>query len=118
MKTRFTIKASKIIAALLFIGVTHIALGSFTGSSESRHKQFSLKDFNRSFYKHVAVPFSLRAGFEFKGGQVLSFKKDYTGSAVVTSVMRFEKGNTTYIYPYKHKVAVPKFATPTPPVIR
>ncbi len=33
---------------------------------------------------------------------------------VLTSMMRYERGNTTYIYPYTHKVGVPKFITPTP----
>ncbi|WP_207492652.1 hypothetical protein [Aridibaculum aurantiacum] len=117
MNKRTTLKAITFTVALALVSVTHIALGSFTGSSEGRAKQFSLKDFNKSFYKTNAVQFSLRS-FEFKGSQVLNKKKENDGSTTVSSIMRFEKGNTTYIYPYKHKISVPKFATPTPPTIR
>ena len=117
MNTRKNIPAIKILVALLFVGVTHIALGSFTGSTEDKSKsQFSLKNFNRNFYRS-ATPFSLRAGFQYKGIQVVN-KKVENGTSTINSVMRFEKGNSTYIYPYKHKVSVPKFATPSAPTVR
>lgn len=117
MKMNNTIKKLKVIIALALVGATHIALGSFTGSSESKNSQFSLKEFNMSFYK-TASQFSLRAGYQFRGTHVLNQKKELNGSTTFTSIMRFERGNTTYIYPYKHRVSVPKFVTPTPPSIR
>ncbi len=117
MENRNHIKAMKLMIALLFVGVTHIAMGSFTGSSEDKSKgQFSLKNFNKNFYKS-SVPFSLRAGFQFKNTQVVNQRTE-NGFTTVTSVMRFEKGNATYIYPYKHKVSVSKFVTPVPPSVR
>lgn len=104
--------------ALLMVGVTHIALGAFTGTSEKKSKDlYSLKYFNKNFYKNTS-PFSLRAGFEYKGTRVISQKVDANGNLVLTSMMRYERGNTTYIYPYTHKVVVPKFKAPTPPVYR
>jgi hypothetical protein len=33
-------------------------------------------------------------------------------------MIRLEKGNTTYVYPYKYTVKVPKFVTPKAPVVR
>ena len=117
MNTIKNIPAIKIFVALLFVGVTHIALGSFTGSSDDKNKSlFSLKHFNKHFYKSV-IPFSLRAGFQYKGIQVIN-KKSENGTSTINSVMRFEKGNATYIYPYKHRVSVPKFATPSAPSVR
>jgi hypothetical protein len=104
--------------ALLLVGATQIALGSFTGSTEKKtNNLYSLKNFNRNFYKSVS-PFSLRAGFQYKGSQLLNQKKCAEGDITFTSMMRYEKGNTTYIYPYTHKVSVPKFKTPTPPTFR
>lgn len=109
------IKVKKIMIALLLVSATHLALGSFTGTSEEKSKnKYSLKDFNKHFYKN-ASPYSLRAGYQFKGSQIVSLNRD-ENSVQVNSMMRFEKGNTTYIYPYKHKVVVPKFKTPAPPV--
>ena len=42
----------------------------------------------------------------------MGLQKDATGTTF-NNMMRFEKGNTTYIYPYKHKVKVAVFKTPT-----
>ncbi len=65
--------------ALLMVGVTHIALGSFTGTSEKKSKDlYSLKNFNKNFYKSTS-PFSLRADFEYKGTRVISQKVDANG---------------------------------------
>ncbi|MGI8635569.1 MAG: hypothetical protein ACR2KZ_09225 [Segetibacter sp.] len=112
------IQLKKYTIALLLVGVTHLAMASFTGSTDKRsHNIYSLKNFNRNFYKYVS-PFSLRAGFEYKGLQLLSQKKELNGDITFTSMMRFEKGNATYIYPYTHKISVPKFKSPTPPTFR
>lgn len=111
-------KVKKIIIALLLVGVTHIAMGSFTGRSAKKSSDlYSLKTFNRNFYKNCSG-FSLRAGFEYKGTRFLSQKKELNGDITINSMMRFEKGNTTYIYPYIHKITVPKFKTPAPASFR
>lgn len=108
----------KYMIALLLVGVTHIALGSFTGTSEKKTKDlYSLKHFNKNFYK-TASPFSIRLGFEYKGSRLLNQKIEPNGDVTFNSMMRFERGNTTYIYPYVHKVVVPKFKTPAPPAFR
>lgn len=112
------IKVKKVIIALLLVGATHIAMGSFTGRSEKKSKNlYSLKYFNKNSYRN-ASHFSLKAGFEYKGTRFLSQKKDINGDITLNSMMRFEKGNTTYIYPYTHKVSVSKFKTPVPPSFR
>ena len=117
MIKRHPIRTKKILIALLILGATQIAMGSFTGSTEESSKnKYSLKNFNKTFYKS-ASPFSLRAGFQYKGAQVVSIKKD-AGAITYNSIMRFEKGNTTYIYPYKHTVNTPKFKAPTAPAVR
>ena len=117
MVKRNPIKCRKILIALLMAGATQLAMASFTGSTEESSKnKYSLKNFNKTFYKN-ASPFSLRAGFQYKGTQVISLQKD-ANAITYSSIMRFEKGNTTYIYPYKHTVSVPKFKAPTPPAVR
>jgi hypothetical protein len=109
------VKVKKIIIALLLVSATHIAMGSFTGKSERRISNlYSLKYFNKNFYRNT-LHTSLRAGFEYKGVSFLNQRKDANGDIIVNSMMRFEKGNTTYIYPYTHKIVVHKFNTPAPP---
>jgi len=118
MNTIKPIRLKKVVIALLMVGVTQIALGSFTGTSDKKSSSlFSLKSFNKNFYKSSS-PFSLRAGFDYKGLRVISQKKEANGDLTFNSMMRFEKGNTTYIYPYQHKVSVSKFKTPAPPAFR
>lgn len=105
-------KFKKLIIATIMICIAQISLASFTGSSDKRSNTiFSLKNFNKNFYK-TASPFSIRAGFAFKGFQFINQKKEVNGDITLNSMMRYEKGNTTYIYPYKHKISVPKFKSP------
>lgn len=112
------IKVGKIIIALLLVGGTHIAMGSFTGRSEGKSNDlYSLKSFNRNFYKK-SFGFSLKTGFEYKGTRLLSQRTEQNGDITINSIMRYERGNTTYIYPYTHKIIVPKFKTPAPPSFR
>ncbi len=112
------VKVKKMIIALLLISATHIAMGSFTGRSNKKSNDlYSLKNFNRNFYKSASM-FSLRAGYEYRGTRLLSQRKEANGDITMLTLMRFEKGNTTYIYPYTHKIIVPKFKTPAPPSFR
>ena len=118
MNTIKPIRLKKLLIALLLVSATHIAMGSFTGTSDKKSSNlYSLKSFNRNFYKSTS-PFSLRAGFHYKGLQVINQKKEANGDVSLNSMMRYEKGNTTYIYPYTHKVSVPKFKAPTAPSFR
>ena len=118
MKNQNTIQFKKVFIALLLVGATHIALGSFTGSTNKRSEElYSLKNFNKNFYKSFS-PISLRAGFSYKGMQLLSQKKEINGDISYNSMMRFEKGDTTYIYPYTHKVSVSRFKAPTASTLR
>lgn len=111
MKPKYIVKY---IAVLLLIFGTHLAMGSFTGSSEKKSsKMFSLKNFNKNFCKGITA-FSLKSNYTFKGFHVFGQTKSAHGEVFLNSMMRYNNGNTTYIYPYKHKVVVPKFKTPSP----
>jgi hypothetical protein len=109
-----TIRRRKIVVALVLVFATHLSMGSFTGTVDEKAKaKYSLKNFNSNFYKRTS-PFSLTAGFQYKGTQLMSTLRNATGTTF-NSMLRFEKGNTTYIYPYKHKVNVLLFKTPSHP---
>lgn len=102
------------VTVLLLICATHLAMASFTGSSEKKSSNmFSLKNFNKNFYKH-STSLSLKSNYTFKGFHVIGQTKKSNGDVYLQSMIRFDNGHTSYIYPYKHKVAVPKFKTPTP----
>ena len=108
-----TLIIKKLLTILLLICATQIAMGSFTGSSDKKSsKMFSLKNFNKNFYK-TASPFSLKSTYTFKGFHVTGQNRLANGEVTLNTMMRYENGNTTYIYPYKHKVISPKFKTPS-----
>jgi hypothetical protein len=51
-----------------------------------------------------AVSLNLKSGLVYKGSTLGT----NTGSAMKVSTVTYQKGNTVYIMPYKHKIAVPE----------
>lgn len=99
--------------ALVFTMAAHFAIGSFTGRIDEKNK-FSLKNINKISKNYSLTSFRL-SDFQFKGSQDMDEQKNENGIEMKT-VLRFEKGNTTFIFPYKYEVKkVPKFKAPTPP---
>jgi hypothetical protein len=113
MKTRQYIKKASFVALLAMgIQVAYAAF-SFTGIADEKTKnsKYSLK--NLSSLSHKGLSFaSLKSSLQFKGTQL---PKDAQNSSEMNSMLRYDNGNTTYIYPYKFKVKAPKFKTPAPP---
>ncbi|HEX6915446.1 MAG TPA: hypothetical protein VF145_09400 [Chitinophagaceae bacterium] len=105
----------KCALALLLVLAGHIALG--TGSTEKSSKtNFTLKGLNKS--KSFVVSGTAASNYRFKGSPVLTVKKDKSNTLQVNSVIRYQSGNTTYVFPYKYKVKAPLFKTPAAPAIR
>ncbi|RFM26131.1 hypothetical protein [Deminuibacter soli] len=116
-----------ITAVIALLCVTKVAVASFSGSSDDSKNKVSLKNLNK-YSKVYNIP-SLRtvSGFPFKSIQDFDNQGDKPetitlapSSQEVTSFMRVERGNTTYVFPYKYKVKVPlaKFKTPSTPAFR
>ena len=54
-----------------------------------------------------SIGFNLKTGLSYKGSLVYSHAN--LGNAIInTSVVTYQKGNTTYIVPYKNKLTVPE----------
>jgi hypothetical protein len=103
------------VAAILLLGMeAAYASFSFTGIADEKTKvsKYSLK--NLSSLSHKGLSFSsLKSTLQFKGIQ--STSKETINGTEVNSMLRFDNGNTSYVYPYKFKVKAPKFKTPAPP---
>lgn len=109
------------IAFALTLGVKMaFAAFSFTGTTDEKggknNSKYSLKNLNAVSHKALAYS-SLKSSMQFKGTQLMhsSVSEALSGGGEVSSMLKFDNGNTTYIYPYKFKVRVPKFKPPTPP---
>ncbi len=115
MNTKQYIKKASFVALLAMgIQVAYAAF-SFTGIADEKTKtsKYSLK--NLSTLSHKGLSFSsLKSSLQFKGTQLS--KDAAQGNSEMNSMLRYDNGNTTYIYPYKFKVKAPKFKTPTPPL--
>ncbi len=108
---RYIKKGSFVILLAMGIQVTYAGL-SFTGIADDKTKtiKYSLK--NLSLLSHKGLSFSsLKSNLQYRGS--LPPKESVFGNEV-SSMLRYDNGNTTYIYPYKFKVKAPKFKTPVP----
>lgn len=110
--SRKSINIAILTAMLLFTVAAQAALASFTGSSDDRINKFSLKNlkkYSKSYSLTGLRPNALR----FSGSEDLDIQNT-SGGLEVNSMIRLERGNTTYVFPYKYKVKSPKFKTPSP----
>jgi hypothetical protein len=105
-----------VFAALLVLGMQVVyAAFSFTGIADekTRSNKYSLK--NLSALSHKTLSFtSLKTGLQYKGVQQPMVARETANGIEMTSMLRYDNGSTTYIYPYKFKVKASKFKTPAP----
>ena len=73
-------------------------------------EKYSLK--NLSSLSHKTSTFhDLKSSLLYKG---LSVSTTMTSGLRQTNYLKYNKGNITYVIPYRHKVILPKFKTPSP----
>lgn len=106
-----------ILAALFTIGAGRMAFASTSGSADDRLNKFSLKNLSK-YSKSYSFSGLRPSGLTFSGSQELNTQRLDNNSLQTNSLIRLERGNTTYVYPYKYKVKVPKFKTPATPSFR
>ena len=115
-------KRSKIIftltlAVTLFIGVqlSHAAftLSGVTTDKRGKQSKFTLKNLNLLNSKSLSYS-SLRSTMQYKSIQTLGFQLKGNNNTEMNSMLRFDNGNSSFVFPYKFKVKVPKFKTPSP----
>ena len=81
-----------------------------TGTSDAKKttEKYSLK--NLSSLNHKATTFhDLKSSLVYKGLSVHN-----TGTSMQSNYLKYNKGNITYVIPYRHKVILPRFKTPSP----
>ena len=105
-----------LIAASLLLAM-HLGYASFTGNSDDNRNKFSLKNLH-SGARVYSLSTLKNGNFRYKGGSPDVLQLNSGNQLQVESMIRLEKGNTTYVYPYRYSVKVPKFKTPEAPKIR
>ena len=109
-----TIKNILIIICLttvLFISESSYASTIVNGSTESKKmvEKYTLKNIGNLTHK-TATFYTLKSNLEFKG--ISSFNMN--GSVNNSNYLKYNKGNISYVIPYRHKVVLSKFKTPSP----
>ena len=104
-----------ILTSFVFITVVSSSVHASTivsGTSDSKKitEKYSLK--NLSSLSHKASTFrDLKSSLLYKG---LSVSTTLTSGLGQTNYLKYNKGNITYVIPYRHKVILPRFKTPSP----
>ena len=113
MKSHKSIKKISIALSLLMLVNLAVASISFTGINDEKFKgsKYSLKNF--SSLRHTFSLNSLKYSLHYTGSDVFSQNVLPSGTQM-NSMMRYDRGNTTYIMPFSYKVKVPRFKTPSP----
>ncbi|HRH61070.1 MAG TPA: hypothetical protein PL045_10900, partial [Chitinophagaceae bacterium] len=95
--------------------IVQLSYAAFTGNSSDGSKdKFSLKNLHTIKKAYTLAPMNTK-NYQLISSQQLQ-QKNTGGMLQVQSLVRLQKGNTTYVYPYKYVVKVPKFKTPTQPI--
>lgn len=110
MRTLRTILTSFVFITAVSSSVHASSIVTGTSDSKKVTEKYSLK--NLSSLSHKANTFhDLKSSLLYKGLSVSSSINTGLGQ---TNYLKYNKGNITYVIPYRHKVILPRFKTPSP----
>jgi len=105
------------LAAALLVGVPYghaaFTLSGITTEKRGKQSKFTLKNLNLLNSKSLSYS-SLKATMQYKSIQTLGLQLKGNNNTEINSMLRFDNGNSSFVFPYKFKVKVPKFKTPNP----
>ena len=94
------------LITMLFVSVTVFAVDGLVSKSKSSKAAYS------NMKKNLSL--NLSAGYTYRDNRSFGFKKSGKDNAF-NSIITYQKGNITYILPYKNKTALHRFKTPEKP---
>lgn len=95
----------KLIAITLILSVGgYVAMADKGFGKKSKPK--IVLNISSSFIKN-SIGFNMKSGLVYNGS-LLNTNTRFGNSMISSSLITFQKGNTTYIIPYKHKIAMPE----------
>ena len=110
MRTLRNILTSFVFITVVSSTVHASTIVSSTNESKKVTEKYSLK--NLSSLSHKASTFhDLKSRLLYKGLTVSTSMNTGIGQ---TNYLKYNKGNITYVIPYRHKVILPRFKAPSP----
>ena len=95
----------KLFTIALLTGIVSVAFAD-RGSGKKNKNRVLLNISNTASLKNT-ISFNLKTGLSYKGS-LLSNHQTVGSSIMNNSIVTYQKGNTTYIIPYKHKIVMPE----------
>lgn len=105
-----------IAVILLFSMQLAYAALSFTGiiDEKSKTSKYSLRSLHQYSKKGLSLN-AIKSTLQYRGMFFpLNSSSSFTKTELTSMMIQYDNGNTSYVYPYKVKVKVPKFKTPQP----
>ncbi|MEI9935248.1 MAG: hypothetical protein WDM71_10465 [Ferruginibacter sp.] len=93
------------ILTILF-SIVNIAMADRGGKKKSKSKIVLNIITPNSSSLRSSIPFNLNSGLSYKGS-LLASQFTMGSSLMSSSIVTYQKGNTTYIIPYKHTLIMP-----------
>lgn len=94
------------LLTLLFLSITVFAVDGIVSKSKSSKAAYSNMKRNLSL--------NLSSGYAYRDNRSFGFRKGNKENAFNT-IITYQKGNITYILPYKNKSVIHRFKTPEKP---
>jgi hypothetical protein len=112
--SRYTVKLALLVTLTLGVQLSYAAFTLSGISTEKRGKQskFTLKNLSSLSSKSLSYS-SLKSTMQYKSIQIVGLQLKGNESPEMNSMLRFDNGNSSFVYPYKFKVKVPKFKAPS-----
>jgi hypothetical protein len=113
-------RIQKLLVALPLVLAVQVVFAAFTSTisghsgKKSETTKYSLNNVGKFSNRGLSLS-TVRYSYQLRPTELGSSKSLQTGLVSNNaSSVEFTKGNTTFIYPYKVKVKVPKFKAPSP----
>jgi hypothetical protein len=112
--SRNTVKLALLLTLTLGVQVSFAAftLSGLTTEKRGKQTKFTLKNLSSLSSKSLSYS-SLKSTMQYKSIQTLGLQLKGNDNSEMNSMLRFDNGNSSFVYPYKFKVKVPKFKTPS-----
>jgi hypothetical protein len=110
MRTIKNILVITCLTIVLLISESSYASTIINGTLESKKmvEKYSLKNIGNLTHK-TATFYTLKSSLEFKGVASINMN----GSVNNSNYLKYNKGNISYVIPYRYKLVLSKFKTPT-----
>ena len=96
----------KLLGLFLLFGMVQVAFAD-KGSGKKTKAKASINICTTGMNLKKSVAFNLKSGLSYTGS-LLTQNRTIGSSILSTSLITYQKGNITYILPYKHKLVIPE----------